>query len=127
VRARPDGDFDAVMIMNALTYVSAAEQTLAIRQAASQARSLLAFTAFHPDSIRADIEGTGFEPLMVNHEAIHNGWGDRLAAGPVDRSSSAYSWKLPPYDRGHADCAWRYGAIFRRCEPSGFTPAPPGS
>lgn len=127
VRTRPDGQFEAVMIMNALTYVSAPEQRLAIGQAAGQSQNLLALTAFHPDSIRADIDDAAFEPLLANHEAIHNGWGDRLSGGPVDPSSSAYSWKLPPYDGRRADCAWRYGAIFRRRGPEGFAATAPAS
>jgi chemotaxis methyl-accepting protein methylase len=114
VRQKPEGEFDAVMIMNALTYVTPAEQHAAIQQAAACARSLLALTAFHPDSIRADIEAAGFEPLMTRHEAIHQAWGDRLATAPIDPGSAEYSWKLPPYDTRVPDHPWRFGAIFRR-------------
>ncbi len=118
VRGRPEGEFDAVLIMNALTYVTPAEQHAAIRLAASYAGSLLALTAFHPDSIRADVEAAGFEPLLRNHELIHQGWGDRLTSQPIDTASSEYSWKLPPYDAAHPDYAYRFGALFVRRPPA---------
>jgi hypothetical protein len=113
VRDEPEGVFDAVLIMNALTYVTPEAQRTAIGLAARHT-DLLALTAFHPDGIRADLEGVGFEPLLRNHEAIHQGWGDRLGNGPVDPASPDYSWKLPPYDASRPDSAYRFGAIFVR-------------
>jgi len=114
VRQRPEGRFDAVLIMNALTYVTPAEQHLAIVGAAQSSRSLLALTAFHPDSIRADIGAVDFEPVMANHQLIHDSWGDRLTDKPIDPGSQEYSWRLPRYDGGRIDAAWRFGALFRR-------------
>lgn len=110
----PGEEFDAVMVMNALTYVSPAEQQLALRRMASCARHALGLTAFHPDTIRADIEGSGFEPWMENHRQIHEAWGDRLAKGPVMPGTPEYSWRLPPYSAETPDYAYRFGAIFVR-------------
>ncbi|HXC60147.1 MAG TPA: CheR family methyltransferase, partial [Steroidobacteraceae bacterium] len=114
VRKQAEDRFDAVLIMNALTYVTPGEQRLAIAGAAASAESLLALTAFHPDHIRRDIEAVGFQPLMKNHEAIHNGWGDRLANRPIDPASSEYSWRLPRYDASIQDYAFRFAALFQR-------------
>lgn len=113
VHDRPEGQFDAVLIMNALTYVSASEQRAAIALAA-QCTDLLALTAFHPDTIRADLEPLGFRPVMTNHETIHRAWGDRLTTRPIDPASPEYSWRLPPYSTEHADFAYRFGTIFQR-------------
>jgi hypothetical protein len=114
VRQRPAGQYDAVLIMNALTYVTPAQQTMAIANAARCCGSLLGLTAFHPDSIRGDIEAVQFEPVMTNHQAIHESWGDRLTDEPIDPRSPEYSWKLPRNYAGVTDQAWRLGALFRR-------------
>jgi chemotaxis methyl-accepting protein methylase len=114
VRDRPAGRFDAVLILNALTYVTPEDQGMAIAGAAACAESLLALTAFHPDQIRGQLEAAGFHPLLKNHEAIHNGWGDRLTDRPIDPASSEYSWRLPRYDTLAPDYAFRFGALFRR-------------
>jgi hypothetical protein len=113
VHDRPAGQFDAVLIMNALTYVSAAEQRAAIALAAEYT-NILALTAFHPDSIRTDLEPAGFTPVMTNHAAIHQAWGDRLTTQPIDPASPEYSWRLPPYSTDHPDFAYRFGSIFQR-------------
>lgn len=114
VRQRPPGQFDCVLIMNALTYVTPAEQSAAIANAAQSGCALLGLTAFHPDSIRADIDAVGFEPVMTSHQLIHESWGDRLTDRPIDPASAEYSWRLPPYDASAADAPWRFGAVFRR-------------
>jgi CheR methyltransferase, SAM binding domain len=110
---RPEGRFDAVLIMNALTYVSTAEQHAAIALAAEYT-DVLALTAFHPDNIRADLEHVGFRPVMENHAAIHQAWGDRLTTRPIDPASPEYSWRLPPYGTDNPDYAYRFGSIFQR-------------
>jgi chemotaxis methyl-accepting protein methylase len=114
VRDRPEGRFDLLMILNALTYVTPDEQRVAIANAADNAESLLALTAFHPDQIRAHLTAVNFHPLLRNHEAIHNGWGDRLTDRHIDPASSEYSWRLPRYSTDAADYAYRFGALFRR-------------
>ncbi len=109
-------DFDAVLIMNALTYVSPEQQSATIRRWSAHCR-LLGVTAFHPDSIRGDIDAIGFEPCDVNHREIHEAWGDRLAQAPVPRDRPDYSWRLPPYETSSPDYRYRYGALFRRAPP----------
>lgn len=121
-----DGDpgeaFDAVLVMNALTYVSAMDQSMALDRWASYTKHVLATTAFHPDSIMNDLVRSGFAPCMDNHRQIHESWGDRLAKGPVAPESPDYSWRLPPYDTSVSDYAYRYGAIFLRAdERAGLT------
>jgi chemotaxis methyl-accepting protein methylase len=114
VNAGPAEEFDVVLIMNALTYVSPQEQTQVISSAAAYARDLLCMTAFHPDSIERDISGIGFSPLMLNHREIHEAWVERLGAERVPADHPDYSWKLPPYDDAYPDYASRFGVIFAR-------------
>lgn len=115
-----DGDpgevFDAVLVMNALTYVSAADQTLALSRWAAYTRHVLAITAFHPDSIMSDLLSSGFTPCMENHRQIHEAWGDRLTKAPVPPDSPDFSWRLPPYDTPAADYTYRYGTVFLRTD-----------
>jgi hypothetical protein len=112
----PEGEFDAVLVMNALTYVSPAEQTAALTLCAGYCRPWLGLTAFHPDSIMTDQTGLGFTPYLGKHREIHEAWGDRLAPGPVTPDRPDYSWRLPPYETASADFAYRYGALFQRDE-----------
>ncbi len=110
----PGEEFDAVLIMNALTYVSTDEQSLAFERCAKYCRHILGATAFHPDSIRCDLEASGFAPRMDRHRDIHEAWGDRLASQPVPTDSPEYSWRLPPYESDSSDFKYRYGALFDR-------------
>ena len=110
----PGEVYDAVLVMNALTYVSAEEQSCALDRIAGYARHLVAVTAFHPDSIKDDLQRNGFLPCSVNHRNIHEAWGDRLTSGPVAPNSPEYSWRLPPYDDSVSDYSYRFGSIFLR-------------
>jgi len=108
------GAYDAVVAMNVLTYVTPAEQTRAIATMAAATAHYLCLTAFHPDSIKSDVESAGFEPVMDDQSLIHNSWGDRVRPGGATPGSPEYSWMVPPYNMDCADYAWRYCAIFRR-------------
>ena len=108
------GSYDAIVAMNVLTYVTPAEQTRAIAAMAAATAHYLCLTAFHPDSIKSDIESTGFEPLMDDQALIHNAWGDRVRPGGAAPGMPEYSWMVPPYSVDCDDYAWRYCAIFRR-------------
>ena len=55
VDGNPGEQFDAVLVMNALTYVTVEEQARTISRLADYTRQVLALTAFHPDSIRDDL------------------------------------------------------------------------
>lgn len=114
VDGQVDGEFDAVFVMNALTYVSAEQQSAAIARCAASARHLLGLTAFHPETIKRDVGSAGFAPLVTSHREIHEAWGDRLVNGPVAPASNEYSWQLPPYDTPTIDREWRYGSLFIR-------------
>lgn len=108
----PGEQFDAVLVMNALTYVSVAEQSKTIDRLAACSPRVLALTAFHPDSIRDDLIRQGFVPSMENHRLIHESWGDRLSKLPVSPGSPDYSWRLPPYDESVPEFAYRFGSLF---------------
>ena len=117
VDGNPGAVFDAVMVMNALTYVTPEQQAQAIDRIAAYAKSLMALTAFHPDSIRQDIQRVGFDPDRAALEAIHGAWGDRLSAEPISADSPDYSWRLPPFDVNHPEHEYRYCSIFIRALP----------
>lgn len=112
VDGNPGEEFDAVLVMNALTYVSAHDQSMALEMLATYTRHLVGVTAFHPDSIRTDLVRSGFEPYGKNHRRIHEAWGDRLSKEPVPPNSPEYSWRLPPYDDSVVDYLYRYGSLF---------------
>jgi len=106
--------YDAVLAMNALTYVTPAEQTQAIRTMAGSARHLLGLTAFHPDTIRADIESIGFAPVLAGQREIHGGWGDRCVAVSPPAGTPEYSWQLQHFDTALPDREFRYCSLFAR-------------
>lgn len=112
VDGNPGEEFDAVLVMNALTYVSPHDQATTLEMLASYTRHLMGVTAFHPDSIRTDLIRSGFEPYEESHREIHEAWGDRLAKGPVSPNSPDYSWRLPPYDDLVVDYLYRFGSLF---------------
>lgn len=114
VDGNPGGAFDAVLIMNALTYVTPQQQGQAIANIASYTKHLMALTAFHPDNIRQDIERVGFVPDGDALECIHAAWGDRLSAQAISPDSPDYAWRLPPFDAEHPDAAYRFCSIFLR-------------
>lgn len=113
VTDEPGETFDAVLVMNALTYVSPEEQSAALTRCASYCRHVLGITAFRPDTVKADLDRLGYMPCMGGHREIHEAWGDRLAPGPVPADSPDYSWRLPPYETDSPDFAYRYGALFK--------------
>lgn len=116
VDGNPGEQFDAVLVMNALTYVSKAEQSAALVQCATYTTQILAITAFHPDSVRDDIVRVGFEPVLNQHRQIYEAWVERLTVGQISPDSPDYSWKLPPYDPSVSDYAYRFGTLFRRMD-----------
>jgi hypothetical protein len=107
--------FDAVLIMNALTYVTPREQSVAIAGAAVNARHLLGLTAFHPDSIATDLASNGFAPLRDRQREIHDAWGDRLVTDLPKRGTPEYSWQLPSFDTAMPDRDTRFCSLFARC------------
>ena len=108
------GTYDATLAMNVLTYLSPDDQTRAIATMAAATTHYLCLTAFHPDSIKSDIESVGFEPVMEDQALIHNAWGVRVVPGGATPGTPEYSWMVPPYNTDCDDYAWRYCAIFQR-------------
>jgi chemotaxis methyl-accepting protein methylase len=92
--------FDVVMVLNALTYVSEMEQGLAIGRIADYNSRYLVITAFHPDTIEADLRRHRYVPVTDNIEAIHTGWHERIRTDAgATRGTAEYSWVLPPFTR----------------------------
>lgn len=116
VDGSPPGSYDAVLVMNALTYVTPRQQSAAVRNLARQTKHILALTAFHPDTIQQDLQENGLCSHSAEMEAIHNAWGDRLANRPIDPASEEYSWKLPPFDLSIPDAGFRYCSLFTLCD-----------
>lgn len=113
----PDGPYDAVLAMNALTYVPPDQQSLAILQMAGHATHLLGLTAFHPDSIRADIDRAGFTPVTDRAEEIHESWVERRVAQAPQPATAEYSWQLPAFHSAVADRDYRFSSLFARAAP----------
>lgn len=110
----PGGPYDAVLAMNSLTYVSPAEQSLAISLMSVGARHLLGLSAFHPDTIREDVARVGFAPIAQRRREIHDAWqGRRVAVAPAP-GTPEYSWRLPPFDHPVADRDYRFSSLFAR-------------
>jgi hypothetical protein len=106
--------FDVVMVLNAFTYVSEVEQGLAIRRIADYNTRYLVITAFHPDTIEADLREHGYIPVTDNIEAIHNGWHERIQTDSgATRGTAEYSWVLPPFSR-IAGYEYKFCSIFER-------------
>jgi hypothetical protein len=106
--------FDVVLVLNALTYVSEVEQALAIQRIADYNTRYLVITAFHPDSIEADLGRHKYVPVMDNIEAIHNGWQERIQPEPAaTRGTAEYSWVLPPFSRV-SGYGYRFCSIFEK-------------
>jgi chemotaxis methyl-accepting protein methylase len=111
--------FDVVMVLNALTYVSEMEQALAIGRIADYNSRYLVITAFHPDTIEADLRRHTYIPVTDNIEAIHNGWHERIQPGPgATRGTAEYSWVLPPFTRVEG-YEYKFCSIFEKEGVSG--------
>ncbi len=106
--------YDAVFIMNALTYVNRNQQTVAIRKAARIADHYLFMTSFHLDTIREDIDRVDFVPVADNAAQIHAGWGDRIRLAIPDTGDDSYNWAIPPYTAQVEDKDYKFCAIFAR-------------
>ena len=98
--------------MNALTYVDATNQATAIKNISSYCKNILCLTAFHPDSIKADLLSNNFSAYLENQLEIHNAWGDRLTQKPIDPKSNDYTWRLPKTIPNLPDRDFRFTSIF---------------
>jgi hypothetical protein len=114
VNGDPGEDFDAVLIMNGLTYVTPDDQRRAILLASRRARRVLGLTAFHPDSIKLDVTDAGFAPVDRALPEIHAGWGDRVTTAAIDPGTPNYSFQLPPFSVEVPEYRYRFCALFTR-------------
>lgn len=105
-------DYDAVFIMNALTYVDSSEQRESILNASKFSRVMLGLTAFHLPTIRNDIRDVGFIPYKDGLEEIHNAWGDRLFENYSEGVSP--TWAVPYFSSDFIDFDYKLCSIFLR-------------
>lgn len=108
--------YDAVLAMNALIYVEAADQWKAIERIGRYNTGLLGLTAFHMDTIRPDVEEAGYVPVTTDISAIHDGWTDRrvrTAGSEIKPGVIFHSWSLPAFSEIE-DWQFRYCSIFRK-------------
>jgi hypothetical protein len=102
--------YDAVLALNALTYVSRGDQRKAVLRMGNYARSYLAVTAVSPAVVKQSVEDAGFEPVRrMDWLQIYYGWHDRIRLRPGRRE-----WALPILPFLMRD--WRFSAcsLFRR-------------
>ena len=102
--------YDAVLALNALTYVSRSDQHKAIVRMGGYARHYLGLTAASPVIIKQAVGDADFEPLEGhNWLKVYYGWRDRIRMRPGQRE-----WALPVLPFLMHD--WRFSArsIFRR-------------
>jgi chemotaxis methyl-accepting protein methylase len=101
--------YDVVFVSNALTYVTPAEQKMAIANVSRYNTGYLVLTAFHQQTIKSDLIASGYGPVPDKLEEIHNSWGDRITKdAPPD-----HSWMLPPFSK-ITDYEYKYCALFRK-------------
>lgn len=106
--------FDVVFVLNALTYVSAEQQTATLRNIAGYNSWLLVTSSFHPDSIRDDILECGYRPVTDNIQAIHEAWVGRVRHNTVAQPGTPeYSWMLPPFAPVE-DYQYKFCALFQK-------------
>lgn len=123
VEALSDETFDFVFVMNAITYVTELEQSIALRNIASYNCGYLVATAFHPDTIENDLTRNGYVPVTVDLERIHDGWGERIRTADLPlHGSPEYSWVLPPFSTTPG-YEYRFCAIFEKSAGQGCEPA----
>jgi len=106
----PAQTYDAVLALNALTYVSREDQRRAILRMGDYARSYLGLTAASPTIIRQAIVDADFEPVATaDWLRIYYGWHDRIRWRPGRRE-----WALPILPFLMRDWRWSARSLFRR-------------
>ena len=113
----PERHFDVVFLLNALVYVTEAEQRQVFERISTYNTHLLIVTGFHQETIRSDLESNGYEPVLTNIEDIHNNWTDRMRPEPIlkaDLPSNIYAdWSLQPFAK-ESDWQYKFCAVFRK-------------
>lgn len=111
----PQKSYNIVFLLNALVYVPADRQAAALANIANYNSDILVTTAFHADSIKSDLVGGGYVPLLRNIEQIHESWLDRrvVTNGSEIRPGIYAPWSLPAFSKV-ADYEYKYCAIFKK-------------
>jgi hypothetical protein len=101
--------YDAVLALNALTYVPLADQRTAILRMGGYTRHYLGLTAASPRIVKQAVDEAGFAPLEHNWLKVYYGWSDRIRLRPGRRE-----WALPVLPFLMRD--WKFSArsLFRR-------------
>ena len=109
--------FDVVCLLNCLLYVPAATQTRVLAEVSGYNKRWLVTTGFHPQTIKGDLQATGYRPILANLEQIHNGWTDRLRAEPIPAEQLPphifTDWSLQPFVKSQ-DSEFKLCALFRK-------------
>jgi hypothetical protein len=114
VDAKFKQQYDFVFVTNALTYVTETQQSQTIANIAGYNAKYLIVTAFHPDTIKADIIANGYEPVLENLEDIHNNWQERfLSEELLVKGKPEYSFGLTPFSQIQ-DYEYKYCAVFKK-------------
>jgi hypothetical protein len=106
--------FDVVCVLNALTYVTPEQQSTCLRHVAGYNPWLLVTSAFHPDTIEADLVACGYAPITDSIQAIHDAWVERVRSNVTAQPGTReYSWMLPPF-APVPGYEYKYCALFRK-------------
>lgn len=106
--------FDVVSLLNCLVYVPQPTQTATLDRIAAYNSGFLLVTAFHRDSITADLQRNHYAPVLAHQREIHESWLDRRVNAPFVPQPGIYAdWTLPPFAEiaGHE---YLYCSIFRK-------------
>lgn len=106
--------FDVVSLLNCLVYVPQQTQAATLDQIAAYNSGFLLVTAFHRDSIAADLQRNHYTPVLAHQREIHDSWLDRRVNTPFVPQPGIYAdWTLPPFAEiaGHE---YLYCSIFRK-------------
>lgn len=105
------GQWDLVILNNAMIYVAPDLQAGVYREVAGYNRRWLVTSAFYMDTIASDLSSSGYRPITDDMEAIHGAWRDRQADPSM--GTPLPPWALPPFSRV-PDYEYRYCAFFER-------------
>jgi len=107
--------YDVVFLLNCLVYVTQEQQSQTIDRVSRYNTEWLALTAFHTESIKADIDRNSYQPFTRNIREIHDSWLDRRVTSNVDeRRPGIYAnYSLPVFSE-IPDYEYKYCSLFRK-------------
>lgn len=116
---QPHESFDVVSLLNCLVYVPQEIQAITLDRIATYNSDYLLTTAFHRESISADLQRNHYAPVLTHQREIHDAWIDRRVdtSAPLVPQAGIYTdWRLPAFAEiaGHE---YLYCSIFRKTSP----------